>query len=512
MNGMFKSSTLPLILILLASLASGLVVFRDYGLSWDEPLFYDYADAIPYAYSITARLHGNFDLEQAYGPSPGDHKNRGPAYLLIAGPVARGFEFLGLDRASAWHLTNFLAFQIGIIFFYLLCLRWVERWAAAAATLFLILQPIIWGHAFINPKDPSFAVFFLASMYLGLRLVDRLERPGSPGTGKIIAWTILPGMVLGLATSVRIIAPLAATLVVIYLLVRVRPNRWWAVIPYGLVALLTTYATWPYLWGMPIKHFASTLFFMSDNPTHIPVLFLGQVWTAGEVPRRFLLYMLALTLTEPTWLLVLAGLVFAVLHRRKLNLPALAVILATPLIVVAYVLLRQPALYDNGRHFIFLLPLIFVLVALGFQWMFDLIRPVTFRVLLTILLLLPGLINIVELHPYEYAYFNSFIGGTGGAFRQYETEYWLTCYKEAIQRINEIAPAGQIVQVPRESGLAAYYASPKIVVEDGVQKPGDWILFSTRTNKDRVSIFRNAPLLFTISREGADFCVARKIP
>ncbi len=133
-------------------------------------------------------------------------------------------------------------------------------------------------------------------------------------------------------------------------------------------------------------------------------------------------------------------------------------------------------------------------------------------ILLTILLLLPGLINIVELHPYEYAYFNSFIGGTGGAFRQYETEYWLTCYKEAIQRINEIAPAGQIVQVPRESGLAAYYASPKIVVEDGVQKPGDWILFSTRTNKDRVSIFRNAPLLFTISREGADFCVARKIP
>ena len=30
----------------------------------------------------------------------------------------------------------------------------------------------------------------------------------------------------------------------------------------------------------------------------------------------------------------------------------------------------------------------------------------------------------------------AFVGGTGGVFRHYETDYWLTCYKEAVERFN----------------------------------------------------------------------------
>ncbi len=55
----------PIVLLLIANLIVGLFTFRDYGLSWDEPLFYAYGDAVPYAYSISARLSGNFNLENA---------------------------------------------------------------------------------------------------------------------------------------------------------------------------------------------------------------------------------------------------------------------------------------------------------------------------------------------------------------------------------------------------------------------------------------------------------------
>ena len=51
----------------IASLVAGLLVFRDFGLAWDEPLFYRYSDAVGYAYSIPAWLSGSFDLTQAYG-------------------------------------------------------------------------------------------------------------------------------------------------------------------------------------------------------------------------------------------------------------------------------------------------------------------------------------------------------------------------------------------------------------------------------------------------------------
>ncbi|HLA07643.1 MAG TPA: hypothetical protein VJ022_09385, partial [Anaerolineales bacterium] len=96
----------------------GTFTFFHYGLSWDEPLFYEYADSLGYAYSPQEWFSNDFDLENSYGPSAEDHKTRGPAYLLLA----RGFVYvlraIGSDEASAWHLINFLFFQLGVYFLY----------------------------------------------------------------------------------------------------------------------------------------------------------------------------------------------------------------------------------------------------------------------------------------------------------------------------------------------------------------------------------------------------------
>jgi len=41
----------PILILLIVNLLVGIFTFRNYGLSWDEPLFYDYANALRYAYS-----------------------------------------------------------------------------------------------------------------------------------------------------------------------------------------------------------------------------------------------------------------------------------------------------------------------------------------------------------------------------------------------------------------------------------------------------------------------------
>ena len=58
--------------LLIALLAAGVLVFRDYGLTWDEPLFYKYGDALGYAYSPANWFSGHFDLNLSYGPSGDD--------------------------------------------------------------------------------------------------------------------------------------------------------------------------------------------------------------------------------------------------------------------------------------------------------------------------------------------------------------------------------------------------------------------------------------------------------
>jgi len=85
-------------------------------------------------------------------------------------------------------------------------------------------------------------------------------------------------------------------------------------------------------------------------------------------------------------------------------LPPLALLMA----------LRSP-LYDNFRQVLFTLPPLFLVAGLGVEALLRrLTRPLV-RIGSAVLMLLPGLASILYLHPYEYVYYNSFIGGLRGA-------------------------------------------------------------------------------------------------
>ena len=80
---------------------------------------------------------------------------------------------------------------------------------------------------------------------------------------------------------------------------------------------------------------------------------------------------------------------------------------------------------------------------------------------LIFLIVLPGILGIISLHPYQYTYYNSFVGGTKGAFRRYETDYWLTCYKEVFDQLNKRDENTKII-VHRNKYLASQYAGDQL--------------------------------------------------
>jgi hypothetical protein len=514
-------------LLLAANLIAGLFIFRHFGLSWDEPLFYDYGDALGYAYSPREWFSGQFDVDNSYGASGDDHKTRGPAYLILArGPVSL-LKALSLDLAAAWHLVNFIFSQLGVYFLYRLAARWVRQPAALAATALFALQPMLWGHFYINPKDMPFLTFFLASVCLGFEMVDKLLEP----QGAKLSNVLLPGVVLGITTSIRVLGPLAGLLVLLYFASKVLQTKdrrdtttiSALVISYGVLAVLTMFLTWPYLWEQPFHRFFEVFRLMSDNPTSLSVLFGGEVYRAGELPRRYLPIMLAITLTEPVWVLFLIGVLLGywkVLRGRNpdrmINTIGLTLILLWFVIPAAYVLIRKPAMYDGIRHFLFILPPIFLFSGFAFEYLSERIPSKWLYAGIVGALLLPGIVSMVRLHPYEYAYYNSFIGGTQGAFRSFETDYWLTCYKDAMEALNEAIDEPTQLFVHREAYIAEYYAHSGISVHDlrgavsDVQS-GDFILVNTRTNEDR-RVFRDASPVIQLARDGALFCTIKRIP
>jgi 4-amino-4-deoxy-L-arabinose transferase-like glycosyltransferase len=513
-----RGTSTPLLILLALNLVAGLLTYRDYGMSWDEPLFYNYADTIRAAYTPEAFTPG-FDFAQVFGKSPEDHKIYGPAYLLLARPVQQAIMAVsGADPAAAWHLVNFLTFQLGLVAFYCLVRRWFDPWPAAAAAAFLAWQPVFWGHAFINPKDSPFMVFFLTALLLGFNWVDTLQSPspyGRGARGEGIFRFFFAALLLGLTAAIRVIGPLAGVLVFIYYLLK----RNWRTLPlflaYGLTAVLVMFIFWPYLWADPVNRLLEVLKHMSNNPTELAVLFDGQIFRANEMPRRYLPQMFALTLTEPTWLLFLAGVFLAARAwvTRKLDGRAPFVLLGLFIFMLAYLLYNKPSVYDGFRHFLFLLPPVFVFIGFGFQWLWEKLKPALWGALI-VLCLLPGLVGIVRLHPYEYAYYNLFAGGVGGAYRTYETEYWLTCYQEALAWTRANAP-GATIHIQREFPLAEYYGQGLTLKDLGAEtetdlRPGDLLLFHTRADLDLRSVYRKLPVEHVIGRDGAEFCLIKR--
>jgi hypothetical protein len=99
------------------------------------------------------------------------------------------------------------------------------------------------------------------------------------------------------------------------------------------------------------------------------------------------------------------------------------------------------------------------------------------------LILIPSVVPLIKLHPYQYTYYNNLIRGTWGANQMYETDYWLTCYKDAVEAFNDYTKEETVLYVQREYLNAAYYAADHIRVQPmGELHPGDYVLVSSRLN------------------------------
>jgi hypothetical protein len=373
---------------------------------------------------------------------------------------------------------------------------------------------------------------FLAGLWHGLQPLPGLPSwrwlprasTGTVATGQIAARTVQAGLLaaglLGLLISVRVLGPLAGLLVFAYFLLQSEQRSWLPWLGYITTAGFVSYVTWPYLWEAPFARFFDVFRHMSDNPQIISVLFNGVVLPSVDLPRYYLPVMMGITQTESVWFLVGLGFLVALwrLHQADLEWRSLAVVLTWFAVPAAYVLWLRPPMYDGFRHFFFILPPVFILAGftLDFLW-----RRFNRRLIsaFALIVLLPGILGILQTHPFEYTYYNQFIGGPAGAFRRFETDYWITCYKEIMAQFNDMALQNKITStlyVRRQPANAALYALPGIKIQrynpaEDSTIPGDYILLPTRANTDQM-IHPEAPVIMEVNQAGAVFCVIRQIP
>ena len=166
------------------------------------------------------------------------------------------------------------------------------------------------------------------------------------------------------------------------------------------------------------------------------------------------------------------------------------------------------------------MPPLFVFAGLAIQALWKRLkrREVLF-VPLMILILLPGLYWDWQLHPYQYLYYNSLVGGVAGASRKFDTDYWNSAYKEALEYLNKVAPEDASVSFWSNKKTAAPYGRSdlNLMLLANTQDPGyplntltDYAIITTTDNADQFC-FPDSKEIFTIKRDGAVLAVVKQV-
>jgi hypothetical protein len=170
-------------------------------------------------------------------------------------------------------------------------------------------------------------------------------------------------------------------------------------------------------------------------------------YISASVPADYVPRYLAFKLPEHIIILVAIGFALGIralfTGKALKNLPAALpyfLLVYSMSFPVIYAAVSRSYLYDEIRHFLFIVPPLFCLVGITYsrvmEWALQGRTAGRLALAATGVLLLSSVRLMAQLHPYEYTYYNRLIGGVHGAHQRiYETEYWATSYREGVQRL-----------------------------------------------------------------------------
>jgi hypothetical protein len=512
--------------ILIVGVAVAARTAGDYGVGWDDYVQSRYGDLVlDYFLSGGANRACNELL---------DLKFYAPAFELVAAAVCG---FAPDKTVEIRHLLTALTALLAAPALWKTGRLLGNPWLGVAASLALFLTPAFYGHAFINSKDIPFAVGFAWSMYALAAMFARGQ----------FRWTeiLAAGVAFGLTVSVRPGGWVLLLAVYIPLAVwcdwreraRARTRgetlrRRRTLLKQAcllLVAWTIMVLPWPWAHANPWSHPLQAIRLASQFHVVVPVLFEGQVLPSNELPRYYLLKYLLITM--PPALLVFAAIGLAVAPGRiahKLDSPRAKVLLVLAIwlvLPIALFVAARPNAYDGLRHFLFLIPALAMWAAIGGEALWKRCSSNPARLAMAALLVVAvgtQVASLIRLHPYQSTYFNFLVGGVRQAGDRYDTETWLTSYKEAIEWIQRQPalsdePIDVLVAANDNSRWCAdAFAGERLRITTTLKfgQAGDlpagieYYVGTSRSGMDKN--FPLAPVVCRIGREGALFTAVRQ--
>jgi hypothetical protein len=435
--------------LFLGLVALVLATFRAYAVSNDEEVQHHYAELILRYYASGFTDNAVFQFRNLY--------LYGGLFDLIAVGLQHA---LPVEPYTIRHLLC-ASFGLGGVYFVWASARLMAGSAAGfLAAAMLVTCGSFYGTIFNHTKDVPFAAAMMGAVYVLLRMMRDIAAAGRPQTRDLLSFAVL----LGCATGIRvtglllvIYAGLAVLLQMPAALARLRETgtgpalRFLArnaalFMPVFALAYAIMIFAWPWAALAPLNPLRAIAQFADFN-YKIRTLLAGQEYYMATTPSWYVpLYFLvklpiammacvisAVMLTGRSgWLQAVAP---AAPEQLRRDIWFVAFAATFPLL--CQVVGHGPA-FTGLRHFTFLILPLAVLSGVGGVFLVQTLgsyrRPVGAVVAAS---LVAGIAldarTLVRLHPYEYLYFNAFVGGLPGAAGRYDTDYWANMMNEGVE-------------------------------------------------------------------------------
>ena len=341
---------------------AGAAVLDDYGVTWDEP-----------HQRRTAVAVADYALGASEEPPLGHDRYYGVAVEMPLLLIERA---LGLQDSRPIYLTRHMLTHLFFIAGGFACgmlayRMFGNRWIALFAMLMFLLHPRLYAHSFFNSKDIPFAAMLLIALYL----THRAFRKDTLGA------FLLCGIGVGLAINLRVFAlmlpPLILAMRALDLWQADREDRMRILASAGVflaAALAIVYIAHPYYWENPLR-FIEGVRELSQHPTIIRNLFMGEIYWSDAVPWNYIPVWFAIT--APPVALALGAVGVAAICWQSISRPLAALrdrelrFRILPLgcfaLPVAIVIILQSNIYDGWRQMHFLWAPFCLLAAVGLR-------------------------------------------------------------------------------------------------------------------------------------------------
>lgn len=441
------------------------LTFQDYSISNDEEVQHTYGKWLLVFYSSGFSDWTAFRYKDLY--------LYGGLFDLVAVTLAPLLPFSEYDTR---HLLSGLVGIVGIAGTWRVARHLGGPRAGFLAAALLGLSASYYGAMFNNTKDVPFAAAMIWLLYYMCRAVADVPKPKR--------WdVIMMGVAAGCALGIRVAALIAGFYVLVGIAVRAtnaaRDSSFkaaltesgrsiLALLPAAAIAYVLMGLFWP--WSVlspfnPILALQTFSHFVFD----IDTMLAGEKMKMSNVSALYLPVYLAVKMPES----VLAGLAVAFglgsgyvlkrsvrdsVWRSPASVQYLLVGLAAMFPVAVASIMRVPN-FNGIRHFIFVIPPFVVLAGIGldagWRWLTQR-APRAARLVPAALVAVAVLQSsvMVQLHPHQYVYYNSLVGGLEGADDSYEMDYWSNSARELtlalahhIELENEGRPAPRVFTV-----------------------------------------------------------------